>query len=97
MYFYKCQVSESMLHLTATPASHACPALEPKLCHIYDAQRAFYMLRGRWLGSQPHSDYTLMLSPAPQHSLHSLMGSSDQSWQSRAESHTLSKLMHSPL
>lgn len=37
------------------------------------------------------------LCPAPQHSLHSLMGSSDQSRQSRAESHTLSKLMHSPL
>lgn len=64
------------------------------------------MLWGCWLGSQSHSDYMLMpcwapqtppLCPAPQHSLHSLMGSSDQSRQSRAELHTLSKLMHSPL
>lgn len=35
--------------------------------------------------------------PAPPGSPHSLRGSSDQSWQSRTELHTLSRVRHSPL
>lgn len=81
----------------------SCPSTPPPMPVLPGSQSSVMSvmhsepLERGWGAGWAHSDYMLMPHPAPQHSLHSLMGSSDQSRQSRAELHTLSKLMHSPL